>query len=115
MGPSVRGMRGWKDQSCLSGTRIPAVSHEAPYNTSWVNVGSAPGSSTRTPERLEQTADHCRALAGLVTSVSAMNAGVRRRLGAFSVRGPKVCMTMLVTFSEAGQRAQLRPKQKAHP
>ena len=62
---------------------------------SWTNAGTVPWSSTRTPERLEQTADHCRALAGSAASVSAIKATPTKRMRDCAVR--EGCVTMLVT------------------
>lgn len=52
-------------------------------------------------ERLEQTADHCRALAGSAANVSAIRATLRKRMRAGAVR--EVGVTMLVTFWGAGK------------
>ena len=101
-------MGGWKDQSCLPGIRIPAVSPRGTLQHILGERGLGGGIVHAHARELEQTADHCRALAGLVASVSAMSARVRARLRAFPA------MTMLFTFSEGARRnAQLRPKQQA--
>ena len=69
--------------------RSQAYAHGVVSTPSGLNRGLAPSSSTRVPERFEQTAENFWAVAGEAATERLIRAGMRERMGSGGLQGGK--------------------------